>query len=209
MFGDPVRNEKGWEIKKLKDVCIKITDGTHHSPEAQLEGFPYVTAKHVRKNSLDFYSNPTYISKDAHDKIYERCDPDFGDVLLIKDGATTGVACINDFKEPISLLSSLALIKPNFDKLSNYFLSYWFNHEGVKEKLINEFMAGAAIRRYTLKKINTFSIGLPPITLQNQFADHIKAIEAQKALAKKAMEKSEDLFNSQLQKAFNGSLLIN
>jgi type I restriction enzyme S subunit len=48
MFGDPVRNPKGWKKNKLEDVCIKITDGTHFSPEPQSKGFPYVTAKHVK-----------------------------------------------------------------------------------------------------------------------------------------------------------------
>lgn len=207
MFGDPVRNEKGWETKKLEDVCIKITDGTHFSPEPQNDGFPYVTAKHVKDYGLDFYSKPTFISEDAHNEIYKRCTPEFGDVLYIKDGATTGIACINTFKEPISLLSSLALLKLDKKVLINFYLCYWLNHKGIKEKLLREYMSGAAIQRYTLTKINSFVLTVPPVTLQTQFAERIQLIEAQKQQAQASLQKAEELFNSLLQRAFNGELV--
>ena len=207
MFGDPVVNPKGWEVKKMQEVCIKITDGTHHSPDPQTEGFPYVTAKHVKQSGLNFYAKPTFVSKEAHDEIYKRCTPEFGDVLYIKDGATTGIACINTFKEPISMLSSLALLKLNKNELNSFYLCFWLNHKGVKAKLINEFMSGAAIKRYTLKKINSFKVLVPPIDLQTQFSTHIHAIEAQKSQAQAALAKSEDLFNSLLQRAFKGELV--
>ncbi|PPD47444.1 MAG: restriction endonuclease [Methylotenera sp.] len=206
MFGDPVTNPMGWKTAKLKEVCNKITDGTHHSPELIEFGIPYVTAKHVKDYGLDFHAKATYVSQQDHDEIYKRCSPEYGDVLYIKDGATTGIACINTFKSPISLLSSLALIKPNRLTINNYYLCYWLNHKGIKEKLIKEYMSGAAIQRYTLAKINEFIVTLPPTTLQNQFAERIQLIEAQKQQAQRSLEKSEALFNSLLQRAYTGEL---
>lgn len=206
MFGDPVRNEKGWKIDILKNLCLKITDGTHFSPEPQKDGFPYVTAKHVKSCGLDFYSKPTFVSEEAHSEIYKRCTPEFGDVLYIKDGATTGIACLNTFNEPISLLSSLALLKPNYKILNNYYLCYWLNNSKVKLKLLGEFMSGAAIQRYTLTKINSFQLIIPPIELQYQFAERVAMIEAQKQQAQLELAKSEELFASLLQRAFNGEL---
>jgi type I restriction enzyme S subunit len=207
MFGDPVSNPKGWEKVFLKSICTKITDGTHFSPEPQEIGFPYITAKHVKNHGLDFYSKPTYISEEAHNEIYKRCTPEYGDVLYIKDGATTGIACINTFDEPFSMLSSLALIKPNKKTLNSYYLCHWLNNPKIKSKLLSEFMSGAAIQRYTLTKINSFELYLPPIDLQNQFAERVTLIEEQKAIAQKSLEKSESLFNSLLQKAFKGELV--
>jgi len=207
MFGDPVINPKGWEKKKLGEVCSKITDGTHHSPKPQSEGYPYVTAKHVKESGLNFLSKPSFVSEEAHNEIYKRCTPEYGDVLYIKDGATTGIACINTFKEPISLLSSLALLKLNNKIINNYFLCFWLNNKGIKERLISEFMSGAAIKRYTLKKINLFIINIPPIALQTQFAEKIALIEQQKELAKQSLAESADLFNALLQKAFKGELV--
>ena len=59
MFGDPVKNEKGWEVTKLEEVCDKITDGTHHSPPSQKNGYKYVTAKHIKPYVVDFNSKPS------------------------------------------------------------------------------------------------------------------------------------------------------
>ena len=205
MFGDPVTNPKGWEVKTLNNVCSKITDGTHHSPTPQESGYPYVTAKHVKPFRLNFLSKPSYVSKDAHTEIYKRCTPELGDVLYIKDGATTGIACVNTFDEPISMLSSLALLKPG-NEVNNQYLCYWLNHKGIKQKLISEFMSGAAIKRFTLKKINSFKLMIPNIELQNQFAERVQAIEEQKAQAQASLAQAEDLFNSLLQRAFKGEL---
>ncbi len=206
MFGDPVGNPMGWEEGKLKDTCVKVTDGTHHSPKLVQSGVPYVTAKHLKDYGLDFMSKPTYVAEEDHEAIYKRCSPEYGDVLYIKDGATTGIACINTFHKPISLLSSLALLKVQPEIINNYYLCFWLNHNGIKDKLINKYMSGAAIKRYTLTKIKTFTLMLPPITLQNQFAEKIQAIEAQKQQAQASLEKSETLFNSLLQRAFKGEL---
>ena len=207
MFGDPVTNPKGWEVKRLGEVCEKITDGTHHSPESKTEGAPYVTAKHVKPFKLNFLSKPTYISWQDHQEIYKRCSPKKGDVLYIKDGATTGIACINTFEEEISLLSSLALIQTNRHLLNPDFLCFWLNYESMKARLLSIWMSGAAIQRYTLKKIKSFEIMIPPIEMQERFSLIINENEKSKLLINKEIKESENLFNSLLQKAFKGEML--
>lgn len=207
MFGDPVTNPKGWEVKRLEKVCDKITDGTHHSPEPTTEGAPYVTAKHVKPFKLSFLSKPTYISWQNHEAIYKRCSPKKGDVLYIKDGATTGIACINTFEEEISLLSSLALIQTNRQLLNPDFLCFWLNYENMKTQLLSIWMSGAAIQRYTLKKIKSFEIMIPPIEIQERFSLIINENEKIKSVMNKEIKESENLFNSLLQKAYNGELV--
>jgi len=205
MFGDPVKNEKGWEVKKLKEISIKITDGTHYSPPNQPSGIPYITAKHLKQDLIDFYCNPTYISQKDHEEIFSRCTPVRGDILYIKDGATTGIAAVNEYDFEFSMLSSLALIKPRKDSLNSYFLSCYLNNENVKKELIRSYMAGAAIKRFTLDKINKFDIMLPPIELQNSFETRWKKIR-QSILAVKN-SKSNNLFQTLIQKAFKGELV--
>lgn len=205
MFGDPVKNEKGWEVKKLKDICIKITDGTHFSPPNQANGVPYITAKHLKQDTVDFYCNPTYISQKDHEDIFSRCTPVKGDVLYIKDGATTGIAAVNEYDFEFSMLSSLALIKPEKEFLNSYYLSCYLNNEIVKQELIRSYMAGAAIKRFTLDKINKFDIMVPGIELQNSFEIRWKKLRQSILLVKDS--KSSILFNSLIQKAFNGELV--
>ena len=206
MFGDPVKNEKGWEVKKLKEISIKITDGTHYSPPNQPSGIPYITAKHLKQDLIDFYCNPTYISQKDHEEIFSRCTPVRGDILYIKDGATTGIAAVNEYDFEFSMLSSLALIKPRKDSLNSYFLSCYLNNENVKKELIRSYMAGAAIKRFTLDKINKFDIMLPPIELQNSF--ETRWIKIRQSILAVKNSKSNNLFQTLIQKAFKGELVV-
>lgn len=202
MFGDPITNEKGWKVKKLGEVCNKITDGTHNSPKSFPSGvYMYVTAKNIKKDGFDL-SNITYVSEDVHKSIYSRCNPVFGDILYIKDGATTGIAMINSLKEEFSLLSSVALLKCNYDMVSNIFIKEVLNSTS-KYNEIRGNMGGAAITRLTINKIENIYIPLPPLALQQEFADKIEAIEKQKELIKKSISETETLFNARMDYYFN------
>ncbi len=200
IFGDPVENEMEWEVDILDNVCDKITDGTHHSPPMQENGFKYITAKHIKENKLEFENKATYVSKEEHNKIYARCNPSKGDVLYIKDGATTGIACLNPYDEEFSLLSSVALLKSSKKIISTYIV-YYLNNKSVKDNILRN-MAGGAIKRLTIKKIKNISITTPPLPIQQKFAKRIEKIEAQKALYEEELKRLEDLFESLLSESF-------
>lgn len=98
LFGDPISNPMNWNKRTLKEVCIKLNDGTHFSPESFSMGdYKYITAKNIKASGFDF-SNITYVPEAVHRPIFERCNPEQGDVLYIKDGATTGIAIVNTFQ---------------------------------------------------------------------------------------------------------------
>ena len=78
----------------------------------------YVTAKNIKSGGLDL-SNITYVNEEVHREIYNRCNPEKGDILYIKDGATCGISTINNLDVEFSLLSSVALIKPNKNVLND------------------------------------------------------------------------------------------
>jgi len=179
MFGDPINNPMGWNKATLSNACLKITDGTHFSPPSSIEGrYKYITAKNIKLNGFDF-SNLTYISDSEHREIYNRCNPEYGDVLYIKDGATTGIALLNTLKEEFSLLSSIALLKPNCKILSSYYLCDVLNNQNMYSK-IRSTMGGAAITRLTIVKIKNILIPIPPIDLQNQFAEFVQQVDKSK-----------------------------
>lgn len=203
MFGDPLANVRGWEVKKLKDCCIQITDGTHHSPPSQSEGIPYITAKHISENVVDFHSDPTYVSLDDHEKIYKRCPPKKGDVLYIKDGVTSGTAAINPYDFEFSMLSSLALIKVDHEKLLAEYLTCYLNM--VKRSLMKN-MSGAAIKRFTLSKIKEFEIPIPEKKLQERHTDIYVQIQKIQKEMQQSLVLLESNFQSLLQKAFKGEL---
>lgn len=161
----------GWEAAALGQVCDKIQDGAHHSPKNTVPvrepgTFPYVTSKNIRNWYLD-EDNVTYVGPEFHDTIYPRCNAEFGDVLLTKDGANTGQVTINTFREPISLLSSVCLIKPSRSKLDPRFLVYYIQSDAGFENITGQ-MTGAAIKRIILKNIKSSEIPLPPLEEQQR-----------------------------------------
>jgi len=201
MFGDPVVNEKRWKVVSLRAICNKITDGTHKSPENLATGnYMYITAKHIKRYGIDI-RDMTYVSVKVHDAIYSRCNPEYGDLLYIKDGVTTGIAQINTLKLPFSMLSSVALLKQNKDLINNYYLREVLNNETMYRS-IRSNMGGAAITRLTLVKISNIRIPLPPIQMQNQFAEIVIKIEEQKALVQTAINESQYLFDSLMSQYF-------
>ncbi len=207
------RRGEGWVERKFEDVCHKITDGTHHSPQKQFsergpERFPYITSKNIRNNYMDL-SNVAYIERAFHDEVYARCQPRLGDVLLTKDGANTGTVTLNTLDEPFSLLSSVCLIKTNQAVLRPAFLCYYLQSSTGLNGIVGQ-MTGAAIKRIVLKDIKKAAIPFPPLkeqdnivtTLNSLLAEtqRLESIYQQKLAALAALKKSL------LHQAFSGEL---
>ena len=179
LFGSPVSNPMSWEKRTLKEVCKKLNDGTHFSPESFETGaYKYVTAKNIKLTGFDF-SNITYVPEEVHRPIFDRCNPEFEDVLYIKDGATTGIAMVNTLDEEFTLLSSVALLKQDRSIMNGYFLTALLNNEDMYLDIRNS-MGGAAITRLTIAKLNAIKVIVPPMILQNRFSDFVKQIDKSK-----------------------------
>ena len=206
MFGDPVINPLGWKKKTLKEVCIKLNDGTHFSPESFATGeYKYVTAKNIKISGFDF-TNITYVPEEVHKPIYERCNPELGDVLYIKDGVTTGIAMVNTLEEEFTLLSSVALLKQDRRIINGHFLAALLNNENMYTD-IRSNMGGAAITRLTIAKLNTIKVILPPIELQEQFASFVTWTDKSKMAVQQSLNKLELLKKSLMQKYFDWILV--
>lgn len=108
---------------RLVSICLKVTDGTHHSPDNFPTGeYKYITAKNIKSNGI-VLDDITYVTAEVHKEIFARCNPEFGDILYIKDGATSGIATVNTLHEEFSMLSSVALLKPSIG-IDNWYMCY-------------------------------------------------------------------------------------
>lgn len=203
LFGNPVSNEKGWKKQPLKDVCLKLNDGTHCSPESFETGdYKYVTAKNIKLDGFDF-SNITYVPESVHRPIYERCNPEIGDVLYIKDGATTGVAMVNTLDEEFTLLSSVALLKQNRKVMNGIFLCSLLNSREMYAD-IRSNMGGVAITRLTISKLNSIKVIVPPIELQEKFATFVEHVDFAKEKTRKRIDLYRELLTKKTDELFNG-----
>ena len=159
---------------RLGSAAKKITDGTHHSPASFSSGdFKYLSAKNIKTWGIDL-SDVTYVPAAVHDEIYARCDPEVGDILFIKDGATTGILTINTLAEPFSLLSSVGVIKPSCG-LTSEWLARVMRSPYFYSAMRAE-MTGVAITRVTLSKLNVALVPLPPLAEQSRIVTRVEAI---------------------------------
>ena len=153
-----------WLWTRLGAVAKKITDGTHHSPANFAAGdFKYLSAKNIKSLGIDL-TDVTYVPASVHREIYSRCDPEPGDILYIKDGATTGVLTINTLREQFSLLSSVGVVKPSCGVSSEYLALLMrspFFYQAMRDG-----MTGVAITRVTLSKLGAALVPLPPLAEQ-------------------------------------------
>jgi type I restriction enzyme S subunit len=175
-FAEPFRIPTTWAWIRLPRVLTKLTDGTHHSPPNASSGeFMYVTAKNIKNDGV-LLDDITFVTKRVHDEIYARCNPSFGDVLFIKDGATTGIVTINQLKEPFSMLSSVALLKPSPAVFNRYLL--WAMRSPFFYEETRGGMKGAAITRVTLSVMAESLLPLPPLAEQKRIVAKVDQLMA-------------------------------
>ena len=208
------REEQGitfesWHSDTLKNLCEKITDGTHHSPpNAETGDYMYITAKNIKETGIEL-DNVTYVTTAVHKEIYSRCDVQKGDVLYIKDGATTGIATVNPLDEPFSLLSSVAVLRPHKDLLLSSYLKHLLNSAEQRSKMIRN-MSGNAITRLTLSKIKATSIKVCSLPEQQEIVRILDRLLAREQRARKAAEETltaiDRMKQSILARAFRGEL---
>ena len=175
MFGDCVSNTKGWNTYRLSDVC-DVRDGTHDSPEYYSVGTPLITSKNISSGCLDF-SNVNLISEENAKMINKRSKVDYGDILLPMIG-TVGGAVIVDI-EPNFCIKNVALIKFTKSNIRNVFVREYLNSDAVNNVFEN-VKNGGTQKFVGLGTIRNLIISVPPIELQNEFAEFVKLIDKSK-----------------------------
>ena len=149
-----------WEIKRFKYLCEYITDGSHFSPETTDEGYPYITAADVKGVGLDYDAAKKISQQDFTSLRKAGCQPRKGDVLLVKDGATTGRIGMVTSEKPCVVLSSVAILRAP-DNMDARYLHYLMESDFVQAQ-IQASMAGSAMPRTVLSKIiNYWGITCP------------------------------------------------
>lgn len=201
MFGDPVENEKGWEVKKLEEVCITITDGDHMPPPKSESGIPFLTISDINKETreLDF-SNTYFVPIEYYNNLKEERKAKLNDVLYTVTGSY-GIPVIVKDERQFCFQRHIALIRPQKEVLSTYFLCYWVLSAAVKS-IADKVATGIAQKTVGLNSIRKFEIIIPPLPLQQLFAQRIEQIEHQKSEVTKAITDLETLLASRMQHWF-------
>ena len=201
MFGDPVANDKKWDVESLGKVC-DVRDGTHDSPQ-YLQESPYIliTSKNLVNGKID-YSNVNYISEEDYIAINKRSQVDDGDIIMAMIG-TIGNPIIVKLEERKFCIKNVALIKFfNESLVSNKYIHSLLNNDSYLS-FIKSQNKGGTQKFVALGTIRKLPIPIPPLSFQQQFAQRIELIEKQKAEVQRTIADLETLLASRMQYWFD------
>jgi len=204
LFGDPVSNPMGWDKKRLKEVGVIYTGNTPSRENLQYYGndIEWIKTNNINTPNMYLTSAVEHLSE-AGLKVGRSVES--GSLL---------VTCIAGSKSVIGNVA-IADRKVAFNQQINSFtpfngnVLFFYSLFIAGKKHIQSFSTNGMKGMINKSKFESIDFIIPPITLQNQFAERIQAIEAQKQQAQASLQKSEDLFNSLLQRAFKGELTQN
>ncbi|MBX4271975.1 restriction endonuclease subunit S [Clostridium estertheticum] len=167
-----------WQIKKLNDVCIKITDGSHKSPPSVDVGFYMASIKDMTNYGFDYSECRKISMKDYENAVSAGCKPLKNDILISKDGNSyLKTACVINEEMDFVILSSIAIIRPNLELINPYFIKYFLLLKSTYEYVKNNFLSGSAIPRIVLKDFKKIELLVPPIKVQNKIIDIILSLD--------------------------------
>lgn len=200
MFGTLDTPTQAFEKATLKELCNKITDGKHGGCKSEVGTERYfVGAREIYDDDVHYESAPE-INIEEFEKDYKRCNVEIGDFLIVNTGATIGKSAIACDKrtEHTLLQKSVALLKVKKDVLNPIFLK-WCYRVNTKMYMVEN---ASAQPNLLLSKINATVIYVPDIELQNQFADFVHQVDKSKVAVQKALDETQILFDSLMQKYF-------
>ena len=190
--------KEGWTYKKLGEVCLKITDGSHNPPQGVEKSCNYMlSSQNVQNGYLDM-SSVRYLSDENFRIENKRTQAKRGDVLLTIVG-TIGRTCVLDGSEGnITFQRSVAILKPS-EEINSLFLMYFLLSQNSN---LNSTAQGAAQKGIYLKQLGNIEIYFPSFSEQQSIVDYLDSafakIDAMKANAEKALNEAKALFQASL-----------
>lgn len=202
LFGDPVRNDRFWSTLPLEEACKSIVDCPHSTPSYTSEntGYMCIRTSIVKKNRI-LWDEIEYIPEEEFEKRVQRKKPEVGDVVYTREGAILGIAAIIDRECNVALGQRSMLLSPDKSKCNSEFLCVAMNCESFLDNALKG-VAGSASPHINVGDIMAFKMIMPPIELQNQFADFVKQVDKSKVVVQKSLDETQQLFDSLMQKYF-------
>ena len=193
MFGDCTN------MISLSDLCLIITDGTHQSPKFQHDGIPFILVSNLSKNTVT-YDTDKFISAETYKELYKRTPIEIGDILLSAVGSYGHPAVVVEDRKFL-FQRHIAYLKPKSDILNSYYMHGALLSPGCQRQ-IEEKVKGIAQKTLNLSEIRKIRIPVPSLDLQKQYADFVHQVNKSKVAVQKALDETQILFDSLMQKYF-------
>ena len=194
-----------WEMKKLGEVCDKITDWSHNPPK-WIENSDYIM---ISSRNIDewkiIFDDVRYLEKQDFDLEDKRTNVKEWDVLLSIVWTIWKVCVVKKEYWKFTMQRSVAVVKPLENKLYSYYLSY-FLQAPLFQNVINENARWVAQKWIYLNSVKSLQIPVPPLSEQEKIVEHLdqvsKEVKALKSQYQSQLDNLEELKKSVLDKAF-------
>lgn len=193
MFGDPIRNEKGWEVKKLKNISYVNDKKKILTPKEKywllnLEEIEADSGRIILKKRIKYEDLPSSISYfDKNWILYSKLRPYLNKVVLSdEEGFCT---------------SELIALRPNLEYLTDVFLWKYLMNNTILEYL-KIHVSGAKMPRVVIEDFKNLKVVTPPLELQQKFSERIRDVDKLKFEIEQSLKETENLYNSLMQKFF-------
>ena len=175
MFGDIKTNDKNWEIKKLGEV-VQTQYGTSKKATSVVGEFPILRMNNITYSGEMDYKDLKYVELSDSEK--EKFLLKKGELLFNRTNSKelVGKTGLFNLDVPMAFAGYLIKIKPS-SLIHSKFLLFFMNSEFMKKLLYNKAKNIVGMANINAKELEDFSIILPPIELQNKFAERIEKIE--------------------------------
>ncbi len=207
MFGDPVKNEKGWEVKKFLEFSIfENGDRSSNYPTQKdlvVNGIPFFGTNDITNGQLSDFGL-RFISTEKFNSL-GRGKLKYNDLVITLRGSIGNCAIFNSsFFETGFINAQMMIIRTESQIIEPVFLQFLYLSDSFQRSLIS-ITGGSAVPQITSAQVKDFIAIAPPISMQRDFIEQLEKI---KNLIKNcSKELSSQLFNSLLQQAFNGELV--
>lgn len=196
---------EGWVLTQLKDVCRKITDGTHKTPKYQDKGVRFISIKNIKPfQPVNWEAYEKYISQEEHEELINRCKPEYDDILFPRIG-TLGYAKRIDFKEEVSIFVGLGLLKPIKEIVQPRYLEYWMNHPLIY-RLSHERATGSGRLTLALAESKKLPIPLAPYEQQKRIVAKIEELFSHIDAGIEALKKAKQLLKQYRQSVLKAAV---
>ena len=196
MFGDPITNEKGWEVKKLEEIATSQIGITYKPENVSDDGVIVLRSSNIQDSTLAF-DDIVRVNCPIKDAKYVKEN----DILMCSRNGSFRlvgkVAMIPKLSEKMTYGAFMTIIRSDYQ----HYLFAFFKSPAFRTQLTTA--QTATINQITVKMLNEIQVALPPLSLQQEFASKIEAIEKQKELIKQSLSETETLFNSRMDYYFN------
>jgi len=191
MFGD----ELNPYAVELNDICRIITDGTHQPPKFINAGIPFIFVSNIVGNEIT-YDTDKFIAREDYEVLIKRTPIEVGDILITTVGSYGNPAIVRS-QRAFCFQRHIAYMKPKQEQVNSVYLHVALLSNAIR-KQIEVRVKGIAQKTLNLSELKTIKVNLPPLELQNSFADFVRQTDKSKFELQRAIDELDATYKSLL-----------